>query len=241
MADETNIPQEQQEQQEQSVPENTPGNQNGAGNETPSFDDLLKNGHQAEFDRRVSKAIATAKANWEKAQAEEQDEATKLARMTAAERERYQLDKDRKAFAEEQAKFAAQQMQVSVGAELQKRGLDASFARYLAGKTAEESKTNIDEFEQLFRTAVQAGVNTAMRGKGAPREPEQNGQSQLERLRRAAGLKDGQTALVTNIGGTNAVTVKNVSGDTGTSVAAGKCAIVIASTTADGSKVYVLN
>ena len=55
------------------------------------------------------------------------------------------------------------------------------------------------------------------------------------------GLKDGESAIVTNIGGTNAVTVKNVSGDTGTSVAAGKCAIVIASTTADGSKVYVLN
>jgi hypothetical protein len=189
MADETNTQQiEQTETQEQSVPENTPGNQNGAGNETPSFDDLLKNGHQAEFDRRVSKAIATAKANWEKAQAEEQDEATKLARMTAAERERYQLDKDRKAFAEEQAKFAAQQMQVSVGAELQKRGLDASFARYLAGKTAEESKANLDEFEQVFRSAVRSGVQAAMRGKGTPREPEQGGNSQVERLRLAAGL-----------------------------------------------------
>jgi uncharacterized membrane protein YccC len=189
MADETNTQQiEQTETQEQSVPENTPGNQNGAGNETPSFDDLLKNGHQAEFDRRVSKAIATAKANWEKAQAEEQDEATKLARMTAAERERYQLDKDRKAFAEEQAKFAAQQMQVSVGAELQKRGLDASFARYLAGKTAEESKANLDEFEQVFRSAVRSGVQAAMRGKGTPREPEQGGNSQVERLRQAAGL-----------------------------------------------------
>lgn len=55
------------------------------------------------------------------------------------------------------------------------------------------------------------------------------------------GLGNGQTALVTNIGGTNAVTVKNVSGDTGTSVAAGKCAIVIASTTANGSTVAVLN
>jgi uncharacterized membrane protein YccC len=189
MADETNTQQiEQTETQEQSVPENTPGNQNGAGNETPSFDDLLKNGHQAEFDRRVSKAIATAKANWEKAQAEEQDEATKLARMTAAERERYQLDKDRKAFAEEQARFAAQQMQVSVGAELQKRGMDASFARYLAGKTAEESKANLDEFERVFRSAVQAGVKAAMRGKGTPREPEQGGATEVERLRRAAGL-----------------------------------------------------
>ena len=189
MADETNTqPIEQTETQEQSVPENTPGKQNGAGNKTPSFDDLLKSGHQAEFDRRVSKAIATAKANWEKAQAEEQNEATKLARMTDAERERYQLDKDRKAFAEEQAKFAAEQMKVSVGAELQKRGLDATFARYLAGKTAEESKANLDEFEQVFRAAVQAGVNTALRGKGAPREPAQNGQSQLERIRLAAGL-----------------------------------------------------
>ena len=55
------------------------------------------------------------------------------------------------------------------------------------------------------------------------------------------GLKDGQTVLVTNTGGTNAFTLKNVSGDTGTSVAAGKCAIVVASTTADGSVVAVLN
>lgn len=55
------------------------------------------------------------------------------------------------------------------------------------------------------------------------------------------GLGDGETAFVTNVGGTNAVTVKNVVGDTGTSVAAGKCAIVIGSPTADASKVYVLN
>lgn len=66
MAEEQNQNQ-QTETQEQSVLENTPGNQNGAGNETPSFDDLLKNGHQAEFDRRASEAIATVKANWEKA------------------------------------------------------------------------------------------------------------------------------------------------------------------------------
>ena len=78
-------------------------------------------------------------------------------------------------------------MQVSVGAELQKRGLDASFARYLSGKTAEESKANLDEFEQVFRAAVQAGVQAAMRGK-APREPAQSGQSQIDRIRLAAGL-----------------------------------------------------
>ena len=55
------------------------------------------------------------------------------------------------------------------------------------------------------------------------------------------GLADGQGAIIVNTGGTNAVTVKNVSGDTGTSVAAGKCALVIGSSTADGSTVLVLN
>ena len=54
-------------------------------------------------------------------------------------------------------------------------------------------------------------------------------------------LDEGDTAIVTNIGGTNSVTVKNVSGDTGTAVAAGKVAFVHASKTADASKVLVLN
>ena len=55
------------------------------------------------------------------------------------------------------------------------------------------------------------------------------------------GLADGDVMFVANIGGTNAVTVKAISGDTGTSVAAGKVAIVIASSTANASKIYVLN
>lgn len=54
-------------------------------------------------------------------------------------------------------------------------------------------------------------------------------------------LETGVTCLIANVGGTNAFTLKNVSGDSGTSVATGKVAIVFASTTANGSKVYVLN
>ena len=55
------------------------------------------------------------------------------------------------------------------------------------------------------------------------------------------GLDNGQVAIVVNEGGTNAFTLKNVSGDSGTSLAAGKLAIITASKTANGSKVYVLN
>ena len=55
------------------------------------------------------------------------------------------------------------------------------------------------------------------------------------------GLAGGQIALVANEGGTNAFTLKNVSGDSGTSLAAGKVALVVASATANASKVTVLN
>ena len=55
------------------------------------------------------------------------------------------------------------------------------------------------------------------------------------------GLSEGDTMIVTNVGGTNAVTIKAIKGDTGTSVAAGKTALVVCSETANASKVLVLN
>lgn len=55
------------------------------------------------------------------------------------------------------------------------------------------------------------------------------------------GLNPGQVCIIANVGGTNAVTVKNISTDTGTSVAAGKVAFCVGGTTTDTSLVYVLN
>lgn len=55
------------------------------------------------------------------------------------------------------------------------------------------------------------------------------------------GLEVGDVMVVSNIGGTNAVTVKAIEGDTGTSVAAGKVALCIGQAAANASKIYVLN
>ena len=56
------------------------------------------------------------------------------------------------------------------------------------------------------------------------------------------GLDAGQHAIITNTGGSNAVTVKNIAGDTGVSVAAGKVALAIGGTsTADTCVIKVLN
>ena len=55
------------------------------------------------------------------------------------------------------------------------------------------------------------------------------------------GLVDGQIAVVKNFNATNAFTLKNVAGDTGTSIAVGKSVLIIASSTANGSTVISLD
>ena len=70
-----------------------------------SFDDFLaQEGHQAEFDRRVSKAIQTAVANaqkrWQTLTDDKVSEAEKLAQMTGEQKEKYRADKAEKELAE---------------------------------------------------------------------------------------------------------------------------------------------
>lgn len=160
------------EQTEQQTTETVGDNQNPGGAEL-TFDQMLDSNpaYRSEFDRRTGKAVQTARSKWEQAQAEEQDEAKKLEKMTAAQRERYQLDKDRAAFDAQKASFAAEQMRVTVGAELQKRGLDAGLAEFLAGKTAEESTANLEKFQSIWDKAISATVTDRMRGGGAPKDP----------------------------------------------------------------------
>ena len=67
------------------------------GSNDLTFDQWLENNpaFRSEFDRRMTKGVQTAQQRWQREQDESQDEAAKLARMTAAQRERYQLDKDK--------------------------------------------------------------------------------------------------------------------------------------------------
>lgn len=147
------------------------GNEDGAQSEV-TFEQLLGSNkeYQSEFDRRVQKALDTAKSNWEAKQAEEKDEAKKLSKMTEEQRELYALKKEKEAFATQKAQFAKEQMQVAVGKELMERGLDASFAEYLTADNAETSRERIDAFEKLFQTAVSAQLNNKMRG-NPPKDP----------------------------------------------------------------------
>ena len=80
------------------------------------------------------------------------------------------LSKDKATLEQERAAFERERLQVSVGAELQKRGLSADFAAYLTGNDAETSKANIDAFESLWKSSLSDAVNGRMRSGAPPRD-----------------------------------------------------------------------
>ena len=76
------------------------GQDDGKDGNEPTFDDLLKGGHQAEFDRRVQKAIDTAltkqKTKYEALMNDKLSEAEKLAKMNKEEKQEYMQKKHEK-------------------------------------------------------------------------------------------------------------------------------------------------
>ena len=78
------------------------GGNNGGGSGTLSFDDFLKQeGNQAEFDRRIQKAVTTAVTNaqekWKVLTDDKVSEAEKLAKMNEQEKKEYLQKKKEKA------------------------------------------------------------------------------------------------------------------------------------------------
>ena len=176
-------------QTQQTGSQNTPAGQDGSGSELTlegvfgkfSAEDILgseqmKKALQSHTDKQITKALETARAKWQQEQLDALDESKKLEKMTAAEREKYQFEKDKKDFEKKKAEFEHAQLTVTVGAELQKRGLSADFSRYLTADNAENSKTNIDAFEKLFNAAVQTAVNDRLKG-GTPPKDNSHGSS----------------------------------------------------------------
>ena len=91
---------------------NVEQNQNTNANPTqPSFDDFLKDSkNQAEFDKRVQKAIQTAEGNWKAKNDADKTEAERLAQMNETEKLQYQLQKQQKDYESMQKKLNARDL-----------------------------------------------------------------------------------------------------------------------------------
>lgn len=145
------------------------GTGEGAGGGTKTFDDILKDKeYQAEFDRRVAKALETTKTKLEAEMKEkleaEKTEAARLAKMNADERAREELKKEQEKFNSQKTSFERERMELETTKMLASEKLPVEFAKMLMADTAENTKANVEAFKKAFGESIEAAVTERLKG-----------------------------------------------------------------------------
>ena len=157
------------------------GNGGGAGgageegNEPQSFDDFLKTGgNQAEFDRRVQKAVNTAVTNaqekWQALTDDKLSEAEKLAKMTKEEKAQYMQQKKEKELSEREAAITRKELMVEARNTLAGDGLPQELAEILNYTDADACKKSMETVKVTFQKAVEAAVEEKLKGGKPPKK-----------------------------------------------------------------------
>lgn len=144
------------------------GEGDNSGDRQPSFDDFLKNGNQAEFDKRVQKAIDVAlnkaKAKWQTMTDDKLSEAEKLAKMNKEEKAEYMQRKREKELSDREAAVTKKELMAEAKGTLAEKGLPSELADLLDYTNADSCKESIEKVENAFQKAVEAAVDKKLKG-----------------------------------------------------------------------------
>lgn len=150
----------------------------GDGNGPVSFDDFLKlEGNQAEFDRRIQKAVNTAvtkaQEKWKALTDDKLSEAEKLAKMTKEEKAAYEKKQLEKEIAELKKEKEVAGLTTQARKLLTDEGVNVPDALLsgLIREDAEKTGEAVKEFVKLFNEAV----SEAVKAKARQRTPEEGG------------------------------------------------------------------
>lgn len=163
------------------------GGEGGAGGDTPpSFDDFLKTGgNQAEFDRRVQKAVNTAVKNaqekWQALADDKLSEAEKLAKMTKEEKAQYMQQKREKELTDREAAITRKELMAEAKNTLASDGLSQELAEVLDYSDADTCKKSMEKVKEVFQRAVETAVEEKLKGGKPPKKaPGGDAQKALE-------------------------------------------------------------
>ena len=163
------------------------GGEGGAGGDTPpSFDDFLKTGgNQAEFDRRVQKAVNTAvtkaQEKWQALADDKLSEAEKLAKMTKEEKAQYMQQKREKELTDREAAITRKELMAEAKNTLASDGLPQELAEVMDYSDADTCKKSMEKVKEVFQRAVETAVEEKLKGGKPPKKaPGGDAQKALE-------------------------------------------------------------
>lgn len=131
-----------------------------------TFDEILKDKtYQSEFDKKVSKAIETAKIKWEKEAEVKKTEAEKLAQMSAEDKRKYEIAKANEKAEKAVAELNSYKLKEEAQKIAKEKELDLSLLDILdfSKETAETIKAKIENVNNIFNKAVENKVNEKLR------------------------------------------------------------------------------
>lgn len=141
------------------------------GTEPKSFDDILKDGsYQAEFDRRIQKALETQKSKLEVLMDAKASEAEKLAKMNKEEKAQYLHQKREKELADKEAAITRRELTAEAKVSLADKGLPVELAEVLNYTDADACKASIEAVEAAFQKAVEKSVEDRLKGGKPPKK-----------------------------------------------------------------------
>lgn len=157
-------------------------NQGSEGGEK-SFDDLLKDKkYQSEFDKKVAKALETAKGKWEtdyQTKIEEaKTEAQKLAKMNADQKAEYEQQKKLDELAKREKDITTRELKTQAYETLAEKGILGETAKEITEvlnyNDAETCSKSIDAIVKAVNSGIERGVNEKLRGGQPPKSGQGN-------------------------------------------------------------------
>lgn len=144
---------------------------------------------QAEADRRVTKALQTAKEKWEQEQAVKIEQEKELAKLSEEEKAKKQLEMERQSLEKERLEFKKIKLELETTKILDERKLPTKFAKYLIAEDNEKTLANINEFQESWQQAIQSEIESRLKGK----TPQKNGNTEVAGVTKEQFKKMGYT------------------------------------------------
>ena len=130
-----------------------------------NVDTVQEEKHERTFTRaEIGKMLSAERSKWEAEQEAKENEAKKLARMNADEKQKYQLDQREQELADREKAIARKELTTEAKAMLSERDLPVELVNVVDLTSAETVSESITSIQKAWEESVQKGVSERMKG-----------------------------------------------------------------------------
>lgn len=130
-----------------------------------NVDTVQEEKHERTFTRaEIGKMLSAERSKWEAEQEAKEDEAKKLAKMNADEKQKYQLDQREQELVDREKAIARKELTAEAKAMLSERGLPVELVAVVDLSNAEAVTESVASIQKTWEDAVQKGVSERMKG-----------------------------------------------------------------------------